>query len=111
MMTQAGSQTPQQFLRIHIVPFEQGGLHFIRSPELNFVAQGNTSLDALVNFINMATASISVAANRGNLAALIQNTRTSIVDAQPLGPPALGDQRDIYLPIIPVSDARARPLG
>jgi hypothetical protein len=111
MNPQASAKFPNGFLCIHAVPFQQGGFYFVRSPEMNLVARGRSEFEAVVNLVNMATASIAVAVLRGNLSTLIERTGVEIVETLPPEQASATQERNIFIPILAASDARARSVG
>jgi len=111
MTSHTNTNAPKGFLKIHIVPFEKDGFHFVRSSQMNLVARGNTAIEALVNFVNMAAASISVAEMRGNLPALIKNSGVEVLEIAPRETASPSGGQDIFFPLIAAADARVRAVG
>jgi hypothetical protein len=110
-MISRSQNTQSGFLKIRIIPFQEGQYHFVRSPQMNFVARGDTPVEAVINFVNMVAASISVAGLRGNLSVLIKNSGVEVLQCAPQEAASSAGSRDIYFPLIAAADARARAVG
>lgn len=101
--------TTRGFIRLQIVPFQEQGHEFARCPEMNLVARGTSGPAAIVNLLNMVTASLAVASMRGNLDAVLAGTGLEVVPALPEEEPPPSNGLHWFVPLL--TDARPRTAG
>lgn len=93
------------YIPIHIVPYSKHNRAFARSVEFDLVADGETESEAVINLMNLLTASLSFAHRRGNLKAILDKSGIRPLGEMPKERDALGGHKLWFMPMI--ENARA----
>ncbi len=88
------------YIPIHIVPYSKHHRAFARSVEFDLIADGETESEAVINLMNLLTASLSFAHRRGNLSAILSKAGVRPLDEMPKEHHTLGSSKLWFMPMI-----------